>query len=302
MSVGSPPGGSQARTMYAPMSPPLQRTPSGRGLGNGVAFGTESPSSRQPARRYSEPPPVDLNLLFPEIAAAKKNTKPDVLAPATKYMQAAMAHLEKNSISAALGNLDLCISLLGTLPEETVQELEYCVRYRLFLVLLKEIAKPKPPIEHAFLSFFLTDIAVKPQHRVIAIRMAIRHNMTSQNFGVAAGLIQFLVERVHPVDENVLQEKFRKCLSQSRSNADPRLKKYTCPGCEQTASVSAVKCTVCQHPIKMCALTLETINTKAYYSCKLCKLNYSRKSISIYFNFAKYISFTPYKYLLVTLS
>jgi hypothetical protein len=76
------------------------------------------------------------------------------------------------------------------MPEETVLELEYCVRYRLFVVLLKEITKPRPPIEHAFLSFFLSDIAVKPYHRVVAIRMAIRHNMTSLNFGVAAGLIQ----------------------------------------------------------------------------------------------------------------
>lgn len=90
--------------------------------------------------------------------------------------------------------LQTCLSFLrvraGTLPEETAQELEYCSRYRIFLVLLKEIAKPKPPMDHAFLSFFLSDIGVKPYHRVVAIRMAIRHNITSQNFGIASGLIQ----------------------------------------------------------------------------------------------------------------
>ena len=93
-------------------------------------------SSRPVPRRYSEPPPVDLNLMFPgishcllfssilstilwrswEIAKAKdKNKKSDVLAPAMKYMQAAMTHLEQNAIAASLGNLDLCASLLGTL-------------------------------------------------------------------------------------------------------------------------------------------------------------------------------------------
>jgi hypothetical protein len=264
------------------MSPPLQRQPSaGRGLNNATPFDMDSPNSRQPGRRYSEPPPVDLNLLFPEIAAAKdKNKKPDIIAPAQKHMQAAMAHLEKNSIAAALGHLDLCLSVLATLPEETAQELEYCIRYRLFFVLLKEIAKPKPPIEHAFLSMFLSEIPVKPQHRVVAIRMAIRHNINSQNFGLAAGLIQFLIERVHPVDEAQLQEKLRKCASQGRSNSDPRFYKYCCPGCEATTGLIALKCALCQNPVKLCALTLEIINTKAYYSCKLCKLNFSRRSIS----------------------
>lgn len=127
------------------------------------------------------------------------------------------------------------------MPIETATELEYCARYRLFLVLLKEISKPKPPIEHAFLSFFLADLSVKPQHRVIAIRMAIRHNLLSSNFGVAANLIQvcifciffyiyftneiqFLIDRIHPVDENVLQEKLRKCMAAGKNNTDKRFK------------------------------------------------------------------------------
>ena len=29
---------------------------------------------------------------------------------------------------------------------------------------------------------------------------------------------------------------------------------YTCPGCEATSSVSAMKCNLCQQPIKLCAL------------------------------------------------
>lgn len=75
-------------------------------------------------------------------------------------------------------------------PEATTNELEYCMRYRLFLLLLKEIGKPKTLLDYAFFSLALSEIAVKPIHRVIAIRMSIRYNFEAGNFGAAATLIQ----------------------------------------------------------------------------------------------------------------
>lgn len=83
------------------------------------------------ARRASEPPPVDPSVLFPGIMyytrlnlplswleipkiAEKPPPLAEILTPAKKYMFAAMNHLDNNAIAAALGNLDLCISLLST--------------------------------------------------------------------------------------------------------------------------------------------------------------------------------------------
>jgi len=222
-------------------------------------------------------------LLFPDIPKInerKPAVPPDVVEAAKKYMQAAMSHLENNSIPAALGNLDLCISLLGRSPETTTQELEYCMRYRLFLLLLKEMAKPNTAQEYAFLSLILADITVKPMHRVVAIRMAIRFNFDAGNYGAAANLLQLLIDRVHPVDENNLQEKLRLCGFANNLNADQRLTRYACPGCEAVTHITGMNCSSCQHPIKICAQTYEIINTKAYYGCKLCRLNFSRQAVS----------------------
>jgi len=254
----------------------------GSGAGGPGGFQPELNARFPIQRRFSEPPPVDPNLLFPDIPKIneKKPMAQDVVEAAKKYMLAAMTHLENNSIPAALGNLDLCISLLGRASEVTTQELEYCMRYRLFLILLKEIAKPKPPLEYAFLSLFLADISVKPQHRVVAVRMAIRYNFEAKNYGAAATLLQLLIDRVHPVDENKLQETLRFCQLANKLNADQRLIDYNCPGCDSTASIQGMRCSTCQHPVKICAQTYEIITTKAYYACKLCRLNFSRKSIS----------------------
>jgi len=192
-------------------------------------------------------------------------------------MTLALDALQEGNIDLALEEVHSATSELITVPSllAVQREIEYSMRYQFALQLLQLIDDPKSNYtQKAFLARTLANITLRPLHRVISIRLALRLNFDAKNYQIAADLIEFLINKVNPVDKPQLQQKLDICIYQGKSNSDERFSKHSCPKCGSITNVGAFTCS-CGTDLKVCAQSLTLITSKTYYTCKLCKLDKS---------------------------
>jgi len=201
---------------------------------------------------------------------------------AADSMKSAMVDLENGNFDTSLMYIGKAISQLGSVPTVSTlqQEIEYCVRYKMALNILVKMNIPETsPLQGAYLSRILAGIPLKPVHRVICIRMAVKRNIKVGNYNIAYTLLQYLVSRVKPMDIEAINTKLDFCDKNGRINLDERFSKYACQ-CGVTSNVGAFACS-CGQLIKYCAKTLELIDKKSYLMCRICKLNFAATSGSV---------------------
>jgi len=194
---------------------------------------------------------------------------------AGSHMASALTALQNGKIEVALDEVHTAMSDLVTVPSplSVQKEIEYCMRYQFALQILQHIDSPQADhLEKAFLTRILATLPLRPLHRVISIRLAIRLNFNARNYRVAADFIEYLIAKVNPVDRGDLQLKLATCFKEGKTNADERFSKHSCPVCGLVTNVGAFTCP-CGTVLKTCAKSLSLITSKTYYTCKICKLD-----------------------------
>jgi hypothetical protein len=78
-------------------------------------------------------------------------------------------------------------------PEIKKREMVICANYKFALHALIESKRESIAKEElAWLTKFLAETALQPNHRVICLRMAITHNLNAGNYNLAGKFIQFM--------------------------------------------------------------------------------------------------------------
>lgn len=87
-------------------------------------------------------------------------------------------------------------------PQAVKGETNFCVAYKVALWLLIAIRELEGTLASQFgentevinkmalWSKFLTEIPLKPNHRAVCVRMAIKRNMQAKNYGIAGKLLE----------------------------------------------------------------------------------------------------------------
>jgi hypothetical protein len=81
--------------------------------------------------------------------------------------------------------------------EPIKKDIKFAVAYKVAILLLLELEvlrkeEEKNLVKSSLLTKFLAYLPLQPKHRVVCIRMAINKNLASQNYGVAARLIEVI--------------------------------------------------------------------------------------------------------------
>jgi len=192
----------------------------------------------------------------------------DAKASAAEFMKSAITDLEAGHFDTALMYNSKAITALAS-NSSLQNEARYCAQYKVALRLLVKLSLPQTsPKDSAFLSWILTSLCLKPQHRIISFRMAIKKNIQAGNYGAAYNLIQYFVQRVKPVDMDTMNARIAFCEQQNKINADER---FSYEGFDYRHG----------QPLLFCAKTFELITKKSYLGCRICHVTLAPAASSV---------------------
>eukprot|EP01121_Diplochlamys_sp_Union-15-3_P018294 TRINITY_DN6635_c0_g1_i1.p1 TRINITY_DN6635_c0_g1~~TRINITY_DN6635_c0_g1_i1.p1 ORF type:complete len:772 (-),score=105.20 TRINITY_DN6635_c0_g1_i1:5-2161(-) len=198
-----------------------------------------------------------------------------------QLMAFCLLKLEKNEVTASLEFVNDCIQLLNRSTEispQITKRVQFCVMYKMATILLIEIqnlVKEKNPANLtrvAFLSQILARLPLQPKHKIVCIRLAIKHNLEAENYGVAAAFIDILAKK-NMTDKADLEKKLSLCNDKNKQNKDIPLGKED----------------------KICHKVWRIIPPdQVYFVCKICRAMYLENTVAcLYCTTGKVVKVTP---------
>eukprot|EP01113_Clastostelium_recurvatum_P040292 TRINITY_DN6256_c0_g1_i1.p1 TRINITY_DN6256_c0_g1~~TRINITY_DN6256_c0_g1_i1.p1 ORF type:complete len:889 (+),score=245.86 TRINITY_DN6256_c0_g1_i1:47-2713(+) len=267
----------------SPMAPADPRTQS---LPHPRTTPTTTPNFSSPAitstpAPFPSPSPSPISTPTPTSPSITPAAAPTGISPqAMSLMKNALAKLEQGAFAEALQEVVLTLQRIlapetGVPPNITTVkgEIIFCTAYKVALGILIETKNlersqdASVPGRVALLTRFLGDIPLRPNHRMVCMRMAITKNMAARNFGISSRFLEIILSKGVP-DQEAVSKKLQLC--RAEGGIDYSLPPHGCTKCTASISPALARCTQCNEPVRWCFKTYTLIDQPSYVHCPFC--------------------------------
>eukprot|EP00003_Mantamonas_plastica_P018614 TRINITY_DN3040_c0_g1_i14.p1 TRINITY_DN3040_c0_g1~~TRINITY_DN3040_c0_g1_i14.p1 ORF type:complete len:176 (-),score=45.97 TRINITY_DN3040_c0_g1_i14:133-660(-) len=120
---------------------------------------------------------------------------------------------------------------------------------------------------------FMADLPLKGKHRAVCFNNAVSRNIHAGNYGVAARMMEVLLQHANDKKKVELQKKLEAC--EKRGFRDHTWPRYECPVCSTALSGGVTSCPTCSHGVRFCYDTFELLTKPTSLKCDACSATFS---------------------------